>query len=75
MSTSNAMVTTATQEPVSRSSEIDEQITLDAMPLLITVPRAAELLGISRSACYRCAATGELPRPGSAVACTWSPHA
>jgi excisionase family DNA binding protein len=34
---------------------------LDGLPLLITVPRAADLLGISRSAGYRCAATGELP--------------
>jgi hypothetical protein len=31
------------------------------LPLLIPVPRAAELLGISRSAAYRCAASGDLP--------------
>lgn len=30
-------------------------------PILITVPKAARLLGISRSAAYRCAASGELP--------------
>jgi excisionase family DNA binding protein len=31
------------------------------MPLLIPVPQAAKLLGISRSAAYRCAASGDLP--------------
>ncbi|HET7385313.1 MAG TPA: helix-turn-helix domain-containing protein [Nocardioidaceae bacterium] len=31
------------------------------MPLLIPVPRAATLLGISRSAAYRCASSGDLP--------------
>ncbi len=30
-------------------------------PMLITVPKAARLLGISRSAAYRCAASGDLP--------------
>lgn len=30
-------------------------------PILITVPKAARLLGISRSAAYRCAASGDLP--------------
>lgn len=34
---------------------------LSNLPLLIPVPRAAELLGISRSAAYRCASTGDLP--------------
>lgn len=34
---------------------------LDDLPLLIPVPRAAKLLGISRSAAYRCAANGDLP--------------
>jgi predicted DNA-binding transcriptional regulator AlpA len=29
--------------------------------MLIPVPRAAQLLGISRSAAYRCAACGDLP--------------
>jgi excisionase family DNA binding protein len=31
------------------------------MPLLLPVPRAAELLGISRAAGYRLVASGELP--------------
>ena len=34
---------------------------LGELPLLIPVPRAAQLLGISRSAAYRCAACGDLP--------------
>lgn len=34
---------------------------LDGLPVLIAVPKAAELLGISRAAAYRYAATGELP--------------
>jgi excisionase family DNA binding protein len=31
------------------------------LPLLLTVPRAAALLGIGRAAAYRLAASGELP--------------
>ena len=31
------------------------------LPLLLAVPRAAALLGISRAAAYRLAASGELP--------------
>lgn len=31
------------------------------LPLLLPIPQAATLLGISRSAAYRCAASGELP--------------
>jgi excisionase family DNA binding protein len=31
------------------------------LPMLIAVPRAAELLGISRASAYRLASTGELP--------------
>jgi excisionase family DNA binding protein len=34
---------------------------LDALPLLLAVPKAAKLLGISRSGAYRLAETGELP--------------
>lgn len=34
---------------------------LAGLPMLIPVPRAAKLLGISRSAAYRCAACGDLP--------------
>jgi len=34
---------------------------LDGLPILIPIPRAAALLGISRSAAYRCAASGDLP--------------
>ena len=35
--------------------------TFDALPLLIPVPQAAKLLGISRASAYRLAAAGELP--------------
>ena len=31
------------------------------LPLLLAVPRAAQLLGISHAATYRLAASGELP--------------
>ena len=31
------------------------------LPLLLAVPRAAQLLGISRPAAYRLVASGELP--------------
>lgn len=34
---------------------------LESQPMLIPVPQAAQLLGISRSAAYRCAACGDLP--------------
>lgn len=34
---------------------------LKHLPMLIPVPKAAQLLGISRSAAYRCAACGDLP--------------
>ena len=33
----------------------------EGLPLLIPVPRAAVLLGISRSTAYRCGASGDLP--------------
>ncbi len=38
-----------------------ERAHLEDLPLLIPVPLAAQLLGISRSAAYRCAASGALP--------------
>jgi len=34
---------------------------LDGLPLLISVPEAARLLGISRAAAYRFASAGDLP--------------
>ncbi|WP_395311283.1 helix-turn-helix domain-containing protein [Mycobacterium sp. AMU20-3851] len=33
----------------------------DALPLLLPVPQAAKMLGISRASAYRLAAAGELP--------------
>ena len=34
---------------------------LNELPILLAAPRAAQLLGISRAAAYRLAASGELP--------------
>lgn len=34
---------------------------LDRLPALIPVPRAAEILGLSRASAYRYAAAGQLP--------------
>ncbi len=36
-------------------------IDFNDLPALISVPRAAELLGISRTSAYRFAASGDLP--------------
>jgi hypothetical protein len=33
----------------------------DGLPMLIAVPRAAKILGLSRASAYRLAAAGELP--------------
>lgn len=43
--------------------------TPEELPALLTIPRAAALLGISRASAYRYAASGELPvrRLGSRV--------
>jgi len=34
---------------------------LASLPALLTVPRAAKILGLSRASAYRYAASGELP--------------
>ena len=41
-------------------NELDDNA-FNELPLLLAVPRAAQLLGISRAAAYRLAASGELP--------------
>ena len=41
------------------------------LPLLLAVPRAAQLLGISRAAAYRLVASGTCRSAGSAAASTW----
>lgn len=46
---------------VLRTETATTRTELGELPLLIPVPRAAKLLGISRSAAYRCAASGDLP--------------
>ena len=33
----------------------------EALPALISIPKAAELLGLSRASAYRFAASGDLP--------------
>jgi excisionase family DNA binding protein len=38
-----------------------EENVFKELPFLLPVPRAAQLLGISRAAAYRLAASGELP--------------
>ncbi|HZN83158.1 MAG TPA: helix-turn-helix domain-containing protein [Mycobacterium sp.] len=38
-----------------------EDKAFNELPLLLAVPRAAQLLGISRASAYRLAASGELP--------------
>ncbi|TQR87673.1 helix-turn-helix domain-containing protein [Mycobacterium hodleri] len=38
-----------------------ESNVFDQLPLLLAVPHAASILGISRAAAYRLAASGELP--------------
>jgi excisionase family DNA binding protein len=43
-----------------RMSEVDGTQRED-LPLLLAVPRAAKILGISRSAAYRLAESGDLP--------------
>lgn len=52
--------TTATPD-VLRAEATATHTELAELPLLIPVPRAARILGISRSAAYRCAASGDLP--------------
>jgi hypothetical protein len=41
-------------------TELPSRIDVDSLPLLLGVPLAARLLGISRSAGYRAALSGEL---------------
>jgi predicted DNA-binding transcriptional regulator AlpA len=41
------------------------------LPLLLAVPRAAQLLGISRAAAYRLVAPESCRFAGSAAASTW----
>ena len=43
------------------AAENSDSAGLDGLPVLVSVPRAAQLLGISRSSAYRCAASGDLP--------------
>ncbi|HZM83839.1 MAG TPA: helix-turn-helix domain-containing protein [Candidatus Limnocylindrales bacterium] len=49
------------RRPASVITDLLSNRDLDTLPLLLEVPRAAKLLGISRSAAYRLAASEELP--------------
>jgi hypothetical protein len=46
--------------PPPRAGTLDTKA-VDDLPLLIDVPRAATIIGISRASAYRLAASGELP--------------
>ena len=46
---------------VEKGHDMDAMAELKSLPPLISIPTAAKLLGISRSAAYRYAAMGDLP--------------
>jgi helix-turn-helix protein len=46
---------------IEKGYDLDAIAALKSLPPLITIPVAAKLLGISRSAAYRYAAMGDLP--------------
>ena len=48
-------------QSISERRVLEYDARLDELPVLITIARVATLLGISRSAAYRCAARGDLP--------------
>ena len=50
------MLPDSDQDPVPRRSD-----PLGGLPMLLSVPRAAAILGVSRAAAYRYAADGVLP--------------
>jgi hypothetical protein len=51
----------STRERTSVTTHGTSPSQLDNLPLLLAVPRAATILGISRASAYRLAASGELP--------------
>lgn len=54
-------VQSLSQSVDSTDEKVVHEHSLDDLPMLITIPRVASLLGISRSAAYWCAASGDLP--------------
>ena len=59
--TEKSSATSLAEVPRVAPAEAWSQSGLDRLPLLIPIPQVAKLLGISRSAAYRCAAAGDLP--------------
>jgi hypothetical protein len=51
----------ADHENTAARSTVDTRSVTTDLPALIPIPRAAELLGLSRASAYRYAAAGELP--------------
>lgn len=52
---------TTNPRSIEKRYDLDATAALKSLPPLITIPVAAKLLGISRSAAYRYAAMGDLP--------------
>jgi hypothetical protein len=52
---------TTSLRSIEEGYDLDAMAALKSLPPLITIPVAAKLLGISRSAAYRYAAMGDLP--------------
>lgn len=52
---------TTSLRSIEEGYDVDAMAALKSLPPLITIPTAAKLLGISRSAAYRYAAMGGLP--------------
>lgn len=55
------MNTRAESIALEKGHDLDATAAFRSLPPLITVPTAAKLLGISRSAAYRYASNGDLP--------------
>jgi excisionase family DNA binding protein len=61
MSTNVVPITARAWEAPDARAGARQELDLDSLPMLLAVPQAARLLGISRSAAYRLAGSGDLP--------------